>query len=67
MTLPAYYDIRTLKLIHEFMKRLADSKWSDRFLRKNSIEDALAQYTRLMDDAAQSFQVGLAYRKLILR
>lgn len=41
------------------MKKLADSKWSDRFLRKNSIEDALADYTRLMDEAAQSFQVGL--------
>lgn len=53
------YDVRTLKLIYEFMKRLADSKWSDRFLRKNSIEDALAEYTMLLDEAAQSFQVGL--------
>lgn len=53
------YDLRILKLIHEFMKRLADSKWSDRFLRKNSIEDALVEYSRLMDDAAQSFQAGL--------
>lgn len=53
------YDVRTLKLIYEFMKRLADSKWSDRFLRKNSIEDALAEYTILLDEAAQSFQVGL--------
>lgn len=57
--MPHIYDIRTLKLIHEFMRRLADSKWSDRFLRKNSIEDALAEYTRLMNEAAQSFQVGL--------
>lgn len=50
---------RTLKLIHEFMRKLADSQWSDRFLRKNSIEEALAGYTRLLDEAAQSFQVGL--------
>ena len=49
---------RTLKHIHEFMRRLADSKWSDRFLRKSSIEDALVEYSRLLDDAAQSFQVG---------
>lgn len=56
---PLTNDIRTLKLIYEFMRTLADSKWSDRFLRKNSIEDALAGYTRLMDEAAQSFQVGL--------
>ncbi|KIK80862.1 hypothetical protein PAXRUDRAFT_764104 [Paxillus rubicundulus Ve08.2h10] len=47
----------TLKLVHEFMRRLADSKWSDRFLRKNSIEDALCEYTRLMEEAAQSFQL----------
>ncbi|KAG6374029.1 hypothetical protein JVT61DRAFT_4667 [Boletus reticuloceps] len=48
----------TLKLIHDFMKRLADSKWSDRFLRKNAIEDALAKYTMLLDDATQSFQLA---------
>lgn len=54
------YDIRTLILIHEFMRRLADSKWTVRFLRKNSIEDALAEYSRLVDEAAQSFQVRLA-------
>jgi len=56
---PTAYDIRTLRLIYEFTRRLADSKWSDRFLRKDSIEIALAEYTRLMDEAAQSFQVGL--------
>ncbi|KAF8130317.1 hypothetical protein EV363DRAFT_1432216 [Boletus edulis] len=48
----------TLKLIHDFMKRLADSKWSDRFLRKNAIEDALAKHTMLLDDATQSFQLA---------
>lgn len=41
------------------MRRLADSKWTDRLFRKNLIEDALADYTRLMDEAAQSFQVAL--------
>ena len=56
---PLTHDIRTLNLVYEFMRRLADSKWSDRFLRKNSIEEALAEYTRLMDEAAQSFQVCL--------
>jgi hypothetical protein len=39
------------------MRKLADSKWSDRFLRKSSIDDALAEYTRMLDEAAQSFQV----------
>lgn len=51
--------IRTLNLIYEFMRKLAGSKWSDRFLRKSLIEDALADYSKLMDDAAQSFQAGL--------
>lgn len=56
---PLTHDIRTLNLVYEFMRGLGDSKWSDRFLRKNSIEEALAEYTRLMDEAAQSFQVCL--------
>ncbi|KAF8836679.1 hypothetical protein BDN67DRAFT_973870 [Paxillus ammoniavirescens] len=47
----------TLTLVYEFMRKLADSKWSDRFLRKNSIEDSLCEYTRLMEEAAQSFQL----------
>ncbi|KIJ18169.1 hypothetical protein PAXINDRAFT_154070 [Paxillus involutus ATCC 200175] len=47
----------TLRLVYEFMRKLADSKWSDRFLRKNSIEDSLCEYTRLMEEAAQSFQL----------
>ncbi|KAG9311060.1 hypothetical protein JVU11DRAFT_8964 [Chiua virens] len=48
----------TLKHIYGFMKRLADSKWRDRLLRKNSIEDALVEYTGLLDEAAQSFQLA---------
>ena len=39
------------------MRKLADSKRSDRFLHKSSIDDALAEYTRMLDEAAQSFQV----------
>ncbi|KAF9219368.1 hypothetical protein BS17DRAFT_789562 [Gyrodon lividus] len=48
----------TLRLVYEFMRKLADSKWSDRFLRKNSIEGALCEYTRIMEEAAQSFQLA---------
>ncbi|KAG1803173.1 uncharacterized protein BJ212DRAFT_1449933 [Suillus subaureus] len=46
--------------IHQFMRKLADSKWSDRFLRKSSIDDALVEYMRMLDEAAQAFQVGNA-------
>ncbi|KAF9238341.1 hypothetical protein BU15DRAFT_62547 [Melanogaster broomeanus] len=49
----------TLKLVHEFMRKLADSKWSDRFLRKTSIEDALCEYSRMLEEASQSFQVWM--------
>ncbi|KAH7882155.1 hypothetical protein F5I97DRAFT_1817508 [Phlebopus sp. FC_14] len=48
----------TLKSIYDFMRKLADSKWSDRFLRKNSFEDALSEYTRMLEEAAQSFQIA---------
>ena len=48
---------RTLTSIQEFMKIQTDLKWSDRFLKKSSIEQALAEYTRQLDDAARSFQV----------
>jgi hypothetical protein len=47
----------TLISIHQFMRNLADSKWSDRFLRKSSIDDALVEYMRMLDEAAQAFQV----------
>ncbi|KAG1744363.1 hypothetical protein EDB19DRAFT_1694694 [Suillus lakei] len=48
----------TLTSIHQFMRELADSKWSDRFLRKSSIDDALVEYMRMLDEAAQSFQLA---------
>ncbi|KAJ8580996.1 hypothetical protein M405DRAFT_869063 [Rhizopogon salebrosus TDB-379] len=48
----------TLVSIHQFMRQLADSKWSDRFLRKSSIDSALAEYARALDEAAQSFQLA---------
>ncbi|KAG1728864.1 uncharacterized protein EDB91DRAFT_1060284 [Suillus paluster] len=48
----------TLSSIHRFMRKLADSKWSDRFLRKSSFDDALAEYMRMLDEAAQSFQLA---------
>ncbi|KAG2352208.1 hypothetical protein BDR07DRAFT_1616021 [Suillus spraguei] len=48
----------TLTSIHQFMRKLADSKWSDRFLRKSSIDDALVEYMRMLDEAAQAFQLA---------
>ncbi|KAG1823056.1 hypothetical protein EV424DRAFT_1487549 [Suillus variegatus] len=48
----------TLISIHQFMRKLADSKWSDRFLRKLSIDDALVEYMRMLDEAAQAFQLA---------
>lgn len=50
---------RTLTAIYEFMKIEADHKWKSRLLRKNSIEDALADHNAALDDATRSFQVGL--------
>lgn len=41
------------------MKIEADHKWKSRLLRKNSIEDALADHNAALDDATRSFQVGL--------
>jgi len=46
------------------MIKLADSKWSDRFLRKASIDDALVEYTRMLDEAAQSFQVCVVLKSM---
>lgn len=48
----------TLISINQFMRKLADSKWSDRFLRKSSIDDALVEYMRMLDEAAQAFQLA---------
>lgn len=48
----------TLISIHQFMRKLADSKWSVRFLRKSSIDDALVEYMRMLDEAAQAFQLA---------
>ncbi|KAG1865953.1 hypothetical protein F4604DRAFT_1585898 [Suillus subluteus] len=48
----------TLISIHQFMRKLADLKWSDRFLRKSSIDDALVEYMRMLDEAAQAFQLA---------
>ena len=54
-------DIRILKHIHEFMKSLSESKWGNQVLPENSIEDVLGEYARLIDEAAQSLQVGLVF------
>ncbi|OAX35033.1 hypothetical protein K503DRAFT_830922 [Rhizopogon vinicolor AM-OR11-026] len=48
----------TLVSIHQFMRQLADSKWSVRFLRRSTIDDALVEYIRMLDEAAQSFQLA---------
>ncbi|KAH7921126.1 hypothetical protein BV22DRAFT_1132533 [Leucogyrophana mollusca] len=48
----------TLNVIHDFMRKLADSKWRDRFLRKSSIEGALSEFSTMLDEAAQSFQLA---------
>jgi hypothetical protein len=39
------------------MKKETQAKWTDRFLRKLSIEDALADFNLQLDQAIQSFQV----------
>lgn len=49
--------LRTLTSIHEFMKNLADITWGRRFIKKASIENALAEYSAQLEDAAQTFQV----------
>ncbi|OCH91320.1 hypothetical protein OBBRIDRAFT_887032 [Obba rivulosa] len=49
---------RTLESIHEYMQGEAENKWRTRFVRKSSIEEALAHYNRELDDAARSFQVA---------
>ncbi|TFK69796.1 hypothetical protein BDN72DRAFT_878230 [Pluteus cervinus] len=48
----------TLNSILHFMKAQAQASWGERFMRKFSIENALAEYHSLLDDAAQSFQLA---------
>ncbi|KAJ6554053.1 hypothetical protein DFH09DRAFT_1166534 [Mycena vulgaris] len=48
----------TLESIHSFLKKAASAKWMTRFLRKTSIEAALAQYHEQLNDAARSFQIS---------
>ncbi|KAJ7468590.1 hypothetical protein FB451DRAFT_1039570 [Mycena latifolia] len=48
----------TLESIHNFMKQAASAKWMSRFLRKTSIQTALAQYHEELNDASRSFQIS---------
>ena len=48
---------RTLQDIYDFMKLAAEQKWAKRFMRKATIEDAIADYNAALDDAARAFQV----------
>ncbi|TCD62244.1 hypothetical protein EIP91_007140 [Steccherinum ochraceum] len=43
--------------ISEFMTREAENKWRTRLLRKGTIEDALVEFNRQVDDAARAFQI----------
>ena len=49
---------RTLQEIYEFMKLAAEQKWGKRFMRKTTIESAIADYHAALDDAARAFQVS---------
>ncbi|KAG7448050.1 uncharacterized protein BT62DRAFT_1074567 [Guyanagaster necrorhizus] len=48
----------TLTMIHAFMVKETQAKWSSRLLRKNSIEGALNDYSELLDEASQAFQIA---------
>ncbi|KAK0451105.1 hypothetical protein EV421DRAFT_1212283 [Armillaria borealis] len=48
----------TLTMIHAFMVKETQAKWSSRLLRKNSIENALHDYAELLDEASQAFQIA---------
>ncbi|KAK0463880.1 uncharacterized protein EV420DRAFT_1476524 [Desarmillaria tabescens] len=43
-------------MIHAFMVKERQAKWSSCLLRKNSIESALNDYAELLDEASQAFQ-----------
>lgn len=43
------------------MKLAAEQKWAKRFMRKATIEDAIADYNAALDDAARAFQVIYDY------
>ncbi|KAK0211004.1 hypothetical protein DFS33DRAFT_1378974 [Desarmillaria ectypa] len=46
----------TLTMIHAFMVKETQAKWSTRLLRKNSIENALNDYAERLDEASQAFR-----------
>ncbi|TBU45668.1 hypothetical protein BD309DRAFT_955656 [Dichomitus squalens] len=48
----------TLQEIYEFMKLAAEQKWGKRFMRKTTIENAIADYNAALDDAARAFQIA---------
>lgn len=48
----------SLQMIYDFMKSEVEVKWSNRFLRQASVQNALDEYNALLDDASQSFQIA---------
>ncbi|KZT05217.1 uncharacterized protein LAESUDRAFT_813601 [Laetiporus sulphureus 93-53] len=49
---------KTLQSIYDFLTNIAGAKWHVRLFRKGFIEDTLADFHVLLDDAARSFQIA---------
>ncbi|KAF8622817.1 hypothetical protein AX15_006738 [Amanita polypyramis BW_CC] len=49
----------TLESIHTFMKAQANEKWAKHFIRRASVEAALADFDKKLSDAAQMFQISM--------
>ena len=54
-------ECRTLETIHEFMRAQANEKWTKRLFRKTSIEAALIDFDKKLNDATHMFQVRLEW------
>ena len=49
---------RVLIVIRDYMKGLTKLKWMGRLLNKHNIEDALAEYSTMLDEAERGFQTA---------
>ncbi|KAI0061298.1 hypothetical protein BV25DRAFT_1857529 [Artomyces pyxidatus] len=48
----------TLISIRDFMRRASEAKWLNRLMSKTSIEQSLNDFSLLLDEASQSFQIA---------
>lgn len=55
---PAFWPCRILLSTHHVMQHAALHGWADRFMHKSQISGDIADHSKMLEDAIQSFHVG---------